>query len=168
MKATKEYTLFPCVPLLGSDHSRGFNSKEKKYYFEEARELEDAAVFDKGQYPVIFKKNRNQAKEFEKHLSVVKITFEEKIDDKLKKHSIYRRFYALSRKDLNGKVVVPLHSLLFLKNGDESLSGSTVTVSRGSVVMFFLKHPNIAVRSSFYLGIISVGLGVLSIILSIF
>ena len=167
MKTKKQYALYPCVSPLGSGTNRGFNSNDKKFYFEEARELEDAAVFDKSQYSIIFGKKRNQAKEVEKYLSVIKISYLEGKDGKGKKHSIYRRFYALTRKDLNGKVAVSLHSLLFLKNGDESLSGATVEVSKGSRLLFFLRHPNIAVRSSSYLGIISIGLGILSIILSV-
>ena len=126
--------------------------------------FEDVAIMHLCDYEAIFGHSRNMGNIREKRLSVVKITYRDELS---KQKSIYRQYRPSYLPELQGKVAVTVHSVLFLKEGEKPILGRTVVVSRGNRLQFYLNHPNPIVRTSFILGAISVALGIISIIIVI-
>ena len=127
--------------------------------------FEDSAVMERSEYKKIFGKERNRVSSFKKRFSVLKITNE----DKDGKHTIYRLFRPSNKKELEGKVAVTYHSLLFLKEDDYDLlkNDTSVTVEPSSALMFLLHHPDGITHSGFLLAAIALIISTLSVIISI-
>lgn len=162
------FTLYAIRPYStrGEDDNKIVGNKTfSLHYSDDLSAYEASVIMTKSAYMNIFKIERDKAYSFRKHLSVVRITY---IDTNGKRHSIYRRYWPYNHKeDFEGKLAVTTHSFLFLKEGKESILGQTVEVKRSCAFNYYFNHPNEAVRCSFYLGMLSILLGLLSIALAI-
>ena len=122
--------------------------------------LDGAAIINVEEYSRIFKVKPNRAKERFKRLSVVKITYDSK-------HVIYRKFWKTNNKSFNKGVAVTIHSLLFLSNDSGDMLGKKVTVERSSRFNYYWHHPNEIVQCSFLLGLLSIIMGLLSLLITV-
>lgn len=145
---------------------RASGGDDNAFYFgRDVSSFEDSAVMERSEYKKIFGKDRNRVSSFKKRFSVLKITNE----DKDGKHTIYRLFRPSNKKELEGKVAVTYHSLLFLKEDDYDLlkNDTSVTVEPSSALMFLLHHPDGITHSGFLLAAIALIISTLSAIISI-
>ena len=148
----------------GTPHNKNCPVVNGIWYFgHDVSSFEDTVIMHIDDYERVFGRKRNNTKVEQKRLSVVKITY---IDRKVKK-TIYRKFRPTKNEAIRGKVAVSYHSLLFLKEGDDSIVGKTVDVQKSWCLPFYLNHPNEVVHTSFLLAMLSVILSVVSIIISI-
>ena len=127
--------------------------------------FEDVAVMHINDYEAIFGHSRNKGRVWEKRLSVVKLTYRDELS---KKKSVYRQYRPCYLPEMKGNVAVTVHSLLFLKETEESILGETVSVCRSKRLPFYLNHPNPIVRTSIILGGISILLGITSLLIACF
>ena len=164
---TNKYTLYAIRPYStrGKDNKIVENKNFFLHYSDDLHPYEASVIMTKNAYKDIFKIDREMACSFRKHLSVVRIRY---IDTDGKRHSIYRRYWPYNQKEnFEGNLAISAHSLLFLKEGPESILGHKVEVKRSCPFKFYFNHPNDAVRCSFYLGLLSILLALLSIVLAI-
>ena len=88
--------------------------------------------------------------------------------------SIHRRVQISSAKGLDAtKVGLTYNSIGelteydIIKDRSDRPIGKTVELSKGSVIKYWLRHPNPAAQVSFILGMLSIALGIIGIIVSI-
>lgn len=163
---SNKITLYAIRPYStkGKDNKIVDNKNFFLHYSDDLHPYEASVIMTKEAYKDIFKIDREKACSFRKHLSVVRIRY---TDADGKRHSIFRRYWPYNQKeDFEGKLAVSTHSLLFLKEGLDSPLGHKVEVKRSWAFNFYFNHPNDAVRCSFFLGLLSILLALLSIVLA--
>lgn len=160
----KDFTLYALTATEKSGRLEFDDAKYRLHYKPDVSSFEDTAVLHIDEYEKIFKKGRNCANVMLKRLSVVKITY---VDNNGQPWSVYRKFRPCYDKGCIGKVAVAYHTLLFLKDEDDSILGKKVVVKKGCWLMYYLKHPNEVVQISFVLAILSVILGILALVLTL-
>lgn len=109
-------------------------------------------------YEEIFGKSKKSSSNCQKQLSIVKIS--------ANGQSIHRAYKSTSAANFTKNyAALTTKSISFLtdSNGHET---QVVTLSKGSCFLFYWSHPDIAIRLSFKLGLLSVILGLLSILLT--
>ena len=125
--------------------------------------LEDSAYMSSASYREIFGKNRSRANRFMKRLAVVKI------HSSKTKRSIYRKYvYSPLFAGLNNSSIALNPSSIRELGDNDELVGRPITVSPGSVFLYYWNHPFHATRISMKLGIVSIFLALTSIALSLF
>ncbi len=123
-------------------------------------DVDGLALFHSSAYEKIFGTKKKTQKQSIQRLSVVKIT------NKESHRSIYRAYRGASITGLKeGMVVLSPISLQELSSPN-SLDVK-FSVTKGCWWMFYRNHPNAATRISFRLGLISLAIGVVSIIISV-
>ncbi len=129
-------------------------------------DLEDTVYMSSGAYQEIFGKARKEMCRSMKQLSVVKISNPDSGE------VIYRKYEYNPSFNGVGDDMIVLHPAsireLASDEGNSSLVGKEVDVSRGCCFLYFWNHPFHATRISMRLGVISILMAVLSILTSIF
>lgn len=158
-----QYTIYL---LRKSDDGKQHISEEKyRFYYDYDVSLLDAsAVMSVDDYSRIFQVRPNRAKRHLKRLAVVKISY---TDECGKTRTIYRKFRKTRNHNFKKGVAITSHSMLFLKDDDEDLSGKVVSIEKGSICGYYFNHPDEIVHASIILAVVSLTLGFLSILLSI-
>lgn len=133
------------------------------YYPNDIHNLNGSALIHEDYYDKLFGIDRQSTSYWHKRLSIVEITREENN----KTFSIYRKFYPVKSVEMKGKIAVTYHDILFLKEEHHSILKEDVYIEKGSILMFFLKHPNEVVYISFVVSVLSLLIALLSIILTI-
>lgn len=113
-------------------------------------------------YEYIFGTTKKKSDKRRKQLSIIKIS--------ANGHSIYRLYRAISAKGFSGKHAALTYSSLLLLANDQGEIPNEIIMSKGnflSSILFYWNHPNMAIRSSIKLGILSVTLGFLSLLISL-
>lgn len=155
-------------PVLKMVHSsRGKKNeigKKRKlfYYAEDVASHIDCVFISEDDYKEIFGKERKDMNRSKKALSVIKVSYKANGI----KRSVHRRFDTVSAFNTNEKKYAALnHTTLqeLTMDDPDKLRGKMVELSKGSLFIYYWKNPIAAIRSSFRLGFISVGLGALSI-----
>ncbi|MBQ0077083.1 MAG: hypothetical protein KBS55_00395 [Bacteroidales bacterium] len=160
-----------------SDNNTGRNNQksaskfpDNEYYLNDSiPENIDTVILAGCDFKEIFNKTKAESPICIKRLPVVKITFNGK--------SIHRRFYGnndLGKKGKDRKHVGEYAALnysslyeLVGENPDE-IKGKAVQISKGRRLPYYWNHPFHATRISFRLGLISIGIAVVSLLLSLF
>ncbi|MBR4775179.1 MAG: hypothetical protein IK008_03685 [Bacteroidales bacterium] len=105
--------------------------------------------------------------QFRRRMAILKITLK---DEKGKSHSIWRAANTKGVKGIrNDSIGAPFDAIWEL-NATKAIRSNNpveVDVSRGCWLPFFLFHPNHAARIATWIGLLSVGLSIVSIVLSI-
>ena len=159
----KDYTLYSLRPIPNG----GKRIDEERHIFycvDSLAAFEDEVIMSIKDYPLVFQTYRNWASKSKKRLSVVKITYEDKTGTK---RSIYRKFRPCYDDNFQGCVAVTTHSFLFLKVDDNLVQGEKVTVRKSTAWRFYCNHPNEIVHMTFRLGILSFGLALVSLIITV-
>jgi hypothetical protein len=124
-------------------------------------EIDEYVVLQSKSYEDIFDKPLKDSSRFKKLLSIIKVSY---IDDEGKKHSIHRAFRSAAAVDFNGNYAALTPSSMRLLCAEQ---GEKVILEKGSILPFFLFHPNRAVLSSTWVGLIGILLSIISIFISL-
>ncbi len=127
-------------------------------------ELDEYVVLQPGMYEDIFDKPLKKESKFNKLISVIKISYKDN-----KTRSIHRAFRGASAVDFNQNYAALTPSSIRLLCADEDpKSVCEVCLEKGCWLPFFLFHPNRALLSSTWAGVIGITISVISILISIF
>jgi hypothetical protein len=110
-------------------------------------------------YNAVFKTTKKTADNSQKRLSIVKISANGKV--------IYRAYRGVSATDFLKDYVALTPNSIMLLNDKAGNEPKEVEVSKGCIFPFYWYHPDKAVRISFKLGLVSLLMGVISIVISI-
>lgn len=151
-------------PKTGGVKLNEVQEDEKNIYVEHIRDesLEDSVYMSSSSYTMIFNKKRSDDSSSRRRLAVVKITYPQT------HRSIYRKYVFCP--DYSGITDnnLALHPSSIRELGDnKTIVGKDVEVSRGSVFLYFWKHPFHATRISTKLGFLSILLALISIAITV-
>jgi len=119
-------------------------------------EMDDKACFQSNVYEEIFGEKKKKISYRKKRLSVVKLTSNGR--------SIHRLYYSVSTSDFTSNfVALTPNSIEALYDADGNAPTYT-SVEKGNKLIFYIQHPNYAIRISVRMGLLSIFLGVLSIL----
>ena len=124
-------------------------------------EIDEYVVLQSKSYKAIFDKPLKDSSRFKKLLSIIKISY---IDAKGEKHSIHRAFRSAVAADFEGNYAALSPSSMRLLCAEQ---GEKVIIEKGSILPFFLFHPNRAVLSSTWVGLIGILLSIISIFITL-
>lgn len=159
----KEYTLFSIDSTKAN--RRSLDEDNYHYHFaDNPAEFEDYAIMHIEDYERLFYVSRNKANNKLKRLSVVKITY---VDKDGHSHSIYRKFRPCYNEAFRGCVAISYHSILFLKEGDESILGEKVRIEKSCSRQYYRNHTNEVVLFSYRMSVLSIILGALSLAIAV-
>lgn len=127
--------------------------------------MKDVVLVNSAVYRALFGKKTAKQSNYWKP-QFVKISY--------KNRSIHRRIQISSAKGLDAtKVGLTYNSIgeltgyNVIENTSDRPIGESVTLSKGSLIKYWVMHPNPAAQVSFVLGIFSIALGIVGIIISI-
>lgn len=124
-------------------------------------EIDEYVVLQSKCYEDIFEKPLKDSSRFKKLISIIKISY---IDADGKKHSIHRAFRSAAAVDFDGNYAALSPSSMRLLCAEQ---GEKVIMGKGSILPFFLFHPNRAVLSSTWVGLTGILLSIISIFISL-
>lgn len=128
-------------------------------------EMDEYVVLHSSVFENLFGKTLKSSCRFRKLLPIVKITYK---DSEGNKKSIHRAYRSEACQGFGStQVALTTHSIRLLSEDGNVKEGDQVTVSKGSWLKFFLFHPNRAVFSSTWIGLIGIMISIISLVLAI-
>ena len=98
------------------------------------------------------------------NLSIAKLTF----TDNVQTHSIYRKAVVYKDHAMEGKVAITKNSMEVLSKSSKRISGRDVIVSKSNRWQFYSHHPNDSVRSASIIANVSLLVGAMSLLFTLF
>lgn len=128
------------------------------FFVDDMTEMGSKAIFTSKDYVRIFGQRKKESPDHRKRLPIVKISANGK--------SIHREYVQINHMIAN-HVGLTYRSLSLLEDADGN-KPSVLTIEPGNWFMFYWDHPNHAARISMRFGVISICVGVLPELVSIF
>ena len=163
---SKSLTLAKIRPAKGDQPSELKNNILYMDSIGSSKETDEYVVMHSSLYKAIFGKTLKSSGRFRKILPIVKVSYR---DADGERKSIYRAFCAESINGLDSSYAcLSHHSMRLLSADGDAKEGDSVTVSKGNRLLFFLFHPNRAVFSATWIGVIGIAVSFIGILLSFF